>query len=206
MHGFDRHTPIEETLSTLDNMITSGKVRYIGCSNFFAWQVMKTLSASEKNGWEKYIVYQGYYSLIGRDYEWELMPMLQDQGMGLMVWSPLGWGRLTGKIRYGQPLPEGRIKSGGSVNGPQVTDRHLFTVLKALEEVSEETGKTVPQVALNWLMLRPTVSNIIIGARNEIQLVENLGAVGWNLTLAQMEKLDEASAQNPIYPVWVGQR
>jgi aryl-alcohol dehydrogenase-like predicted oxidoreductase len=206
MHGFDARTPVEETLSTLDNLVKSGKVRYIGCSNFAAWQVLKSQTVAEKYGWSRYVVYQGYYSLIGRDYEWELMPMNEDQGLGLMVWSPLGWGRLTGKIHSGEPLPEGRIKSGGAEGGPQVTDEHLFTVLKALEVVAEETEKTVPQVAINWLLQRPTVTNIVIGARNEDQLKDNLGALGWNLTQDQMKKLDEASEQHPIYPAWVGER
>ena len=206
MHGFDKTTPVEETLATLDNLITSGKIRYIGCSNFTAWQVMKALATSEKYGLAKYVIYQGYYSLIGRDYEWELMPMAQDQQLGLMVWSPLGWGRLTGKIRSGQPLPEGRIKSGGAANGPEVNDAYLYTVVNALEEIANETGKEVPQVAINWLLQRPTVSNIVIGARNEEQLLQNLGAIGWNLTPEQVLKLEAASEQKPIYPHWVGER
>jgi aryl-alcohol dehydrogenase-like predicted oxidoreductase len=206
MHGFDAQTPVEETLGALDHLVASGKVRYIGASNFSGWQVMKSLSASERLGLERYVVYQGYYSLIGREYEWELMPMAQDQGLGLMVWSPLGWGRLTGKIRKGQSLPEGRIKSGGAAGGPEVTDEFLFAVIGALEEVAAETGKEVAQVALNWLLQRPTVSNIVIGARNEAQLIQNLGAVGWNLTAQQISKLDAASALKPVYPYWVGAR
>lgn len=206
MHGFDAHTPVEETLAALDHLVASGKVRYIGCSNFSGWQVMKSLSASERLGLERYVIYQGYYSLIGREYEWELMPMAQDQGLGLMVWSPLGWGRLTGKIRKGQSLPEGRIKSGGAAGGPEVTDEFLFAVIGALEDVAAETGKEVAQVALNWLLQRPTVSNIVIGARNEAQLIQNLGAVGWNLTAQQVSKLDAVSALKPVYPYWVGAR
>jgi aryl-alcohol dehydrogenase-like predicted oxidoreductase len=206
MHRFDAQTPVEETLGALDHLVASGKVRYIGASNFSGWQVMKSLSASERLGLERYVVYQGYYSLIGREYEWELMPMAQDQGLGLMVWSPLGWGRLTGKIRKGQSLPEGRIKSGGAAGGPEVTDEFLFAVIGALEEVAAETGKEVAQVALNWLLQRPTVSNIVIGARNEAQLIQNLGAVGWNLTAQQISKLDAASALKPVYPYWVGAR
>lgn len=206
MHGFDAHTPVEETLAALDHLVASGKVRYIGCSNFSGWHVMKSLSASERLGLERYVVYQGYYSLIGREYEWELMPMAQDQGLGLMVWSPLGWGRLTGKIRKGQSLPEGRIKSGGAAGGPEVSDEFLFAVIGALEEVAAETEKEVAQVALNWLLQRPTVSNIVIGARNETQLIQNLGAVGWNLTAQQVSKLDAASALKLVYPYWVGAR
>lgn len=206
MHGFDSQTPVEETLSALDHLVASGKVRYIGCSNFSSWQVMKSLAASERLGFERYVIYQGYYSLIGREYEWELMPMAQDQGLGLMVWSPLGWGRLTGKIRKGQSLPEGRIRSGGAAGGPEVADDFLFAVIGALEEVAAETGKQVAQVALNWLLQRPTVSNVVIGARNETQLIQNLGAVGWNLTPAQIKKLDDVSHQKPVYPYWVGAR
>ncbi len=206
MHGFDKTTPLEETLATLDNLVTSGKVRYIGCSNFSSWQVMKALATSEKYRFAKYVIYQGYYSLIGREYEWELMPMIEDQGLGLMVWSPLGWGRLTGKIRPGKPLPEGRIKSGGAAKGPEVSDEYLLAVVNALEEVAEETGKAVPQVAINWLLQRPSVSNVVIGARNEEQLVQNLGAVEWSLTEDQIQKLDMASFQKPVYPYWVGER
>jgi len=167
---------------------------------------MKALATSEKYGLARYVVYQGYYSLIGREYEWELMPLAQDQGVGLMVWSPLGWGRLTGKIRRGQPLPEGRIKSGGVAGGPDVSDDHLYSVVDALEEIAAETDKTIPQVALNWLLQRPTVSNIVIGARNEEQLKENLGAIGWKLTPEQVAKLDGVSVQKPVYPYWVGMR
>ena len=206
MHGYDATTPVEETLQTLHTLVTSGKVRYIGCSNFTAWQVMKSLSVSEKHHFEKYVIYQGYYSLIGRDYEQELMPMLQDQGLGLMVWSPLGWGRLTGKIKRNTPVAEGRVKSGGLAGAPPVADEHLFAVVDVLEQIAGETGKTISQVAINWLLYNNTVSNIVIGARNETQLIENLDAIGWNLSSEQLQRLDEVSEQLPIYPHWVGQR
>ncbi len=202
MHGFDGLTPVEETLRALDDLVTSGKIRYIGCSNFSGWHLMKSLSESEKCGWTRYVAYQGYYSLIGRDYEWELMPLGLDQGVGLMVWSPLGWGRLTGKIRRGLPLPEGRLKAGGAVGGPQVNDEYLFNVVDVLVSIAEEVDKTVSQVALNWLLHRPTVCNLIIGARNETQLQQNLGAVGWHLSVEQINRLDEVSRQQPIYPYW----
>lgn len=202
MHGFDGITPVEETLRALDTLITSGKVRYIGCSNFSGWHLMKSLATSEKFGLNRYAVYQGYYSLVGRDYEWELMPLGLDQKVGLMVWSPLGWGRLTGKIRRGAPLPEGRIKDGGAIGGPKIEDEYLYNVVDALDSVAKETGKTVSQVALNWLLQRPTVCNIVIGARNEEQLKQNLGAVGWNLTKEQVAKLDKVSSRTPAYPYW----
>jgi aryl-alcohol dehydrogenase-like predicted oxidoreductase len=202
MHGFDALTPLEETLKALDNLIESGKIRYIGCSNFSGWHLMKSLAISEKYGLNRYVVYQGYYSLIGREYEDELMPLGIDQQVGLMVWSPLGWGRLTGKIKRGKPLPEGRIKSGGDVGGPIVEDEYLYRVLDRMEEIAKETGKTVSQIAFNWLLQRPTVCNIVIGARNVEQLKQNLGSVGWNLTKEQIQRLDMASVYKPNYPYW----
>lgn len=202
MHGFDALTPVEETLGALDDLIRAGKIRYIGCSNFSGWHVMKSLAVSEKYGLARYAVYQGYYSLIGRDYEEELMPLGLDQKLGLMVWSPLGWGRLTGKIRRGQKSAEGRIAQGAAAAGPQVDDEYLYKVVDAIDAVAQETGKTVAQVALNWLLQRPTVCNIVVGARNEEQLRQNLGAIGWNLTVDQVARLDAASACMPPYPYW----
>ncbi|HET9522790.1 MAG TPA: aldo/keto reductase, partial [Terrimicrobiaceae bacterium] len=184
LHGFDAMTPVEEVLSTLDILVRAGKIRYIGCSNFSGWHLMKSLAASDKYGWPRYVAHQAYYSLIGREYEWELMPLALDQNVGAVVWSPLGWGRLTGKIRRGQPRPEtSRLNDPKNVEaGPPVDDDFLFDVVDALDEVAKETGKTIPQVALNWVLQRPTVSTVIIGARNEEQLRQNLGAVGWTLT------------------------
>jgi len=202
LHGFDALTPIEEVLSTLDNLIKSGKVRYIACSNFSGWHLMKSLDVADRYGWSRYVGHQVYYSLIGREYEWELMPLGLDQGVGALIWSPLGWGRLTGKIRRGQPLPEvSRLHKTGDM-GPQMPDEYLYRVVDALDEVAKETGKTIPQIALNWLLQRPTVSTVIMGARNERQLRQNLDAAGWNLTTEQVAKLDRASAVQPIYPYW----
>jgi aryl-alcohol dehydrogenase-like predicted oxidoreductase len=204
MHGFDAATPVEETLSTLDVLVKAGKIRYIGCSNFSGWHLMKALSVSEKYGWNRYVAHQAYYSLIGRDYEWELMPLGLDQGVGAVVWSPLGWGRLTGKMRRGQPLPKtSRLTSQiSNEKGPPVADEYVYKVVDALDAVAKETNKTVPQVALNWLLQRPTVASVIIGARDEKQLRDNLGAVGWNLTAAQVARLDEASSVTLPYPYW----
>jgi aryl-alcohol dehydrogenase-like predicted oxidoreductase len=202
MHAFDALTPVEETLSALNDLVHSGKVRYIGCSNFSGWHLMKSLAVSERYGWTRYVAHQAYYSLIGREYEWELMPLGLDQGVGGVVWSPLGWGRLTGKIRRGKPLPEVSRLHKTADYGPPVSDELVYKVVDALDEIAKETGKTVPQIALNWLLQRPTVSNVIMGARNEEQLRQNLGAVGWNLTPAQVAKLDAASATTPIYPYW----
>jgi aryl-alcohol dehydrogenase-like predicted oxidoreductase len=202
LHGFDTQTPVEETLSTLDDMVRAGKIRYLGVSNFSGWHLMKSLDVSNRYGYSRYVANQTYYSLIGRDYEWELMPLGLDQGVGAVVWSPLGWGRLTGKIRRGQPLPAtSRLHKTGDM-GPQVGDEYLYGVIDALDEIAKETGKTIPQIALNWLLQRPTVSTLVIGARNEEQLRQNLGAVGWNLTAEQVAKLDAASNVTPVYPYW----
>ena len=204
LHSFDAMTPIEEALDTLDDLVRAGKIRYIGCSNFSGWHLMKSLAYSERHGLARYVAHQAYYSLVGRDYEWELMPLALDQKVGTVVWSPLGWGRLTGKFRRGQPMPKDtRLQSPSQAGrGPQVADEYLYRVVDALDAVSREVGKTVAQVALNWLLSRPSISTVIIGARNEEQLRQNFGAVGWKLSAEQVKKLDAASAVQPAYPVW----
>jgi aryl-alcohol dehydrogenase-like predicted oxidoreductase len=202
LHGFDAQTPIEETLQTLHHLVQSGKVRYIACSNFSGWHLMKSLAISEKYGWARYAAHQAYYSLVGREFEWELMPLGIDQKVGTIVWSPLGWGRLTGKIRRGQPLPPTSRLHQTAEQGPQVEDEYLYRVVDALEEVAKETGKRVPVIALNWLLQRPTVVNVVMGARNEEQLRQNLETVGWNLTPEQVAMLDKASDRTPTYPYW----
>ncbi len=202
MHGFDANTPVEETLKALEDLVSSGKVLYIACSNFSGWHLMKSLSVSERYGWSKYIAHQAYYSLINREFEWELMPLAIDQHIGTIVWSPLAGGKLSGKIRRGQPMPANtRIAQGGG-QGPDVPDEFLFDIVDVLDEIALETGKSVAQVSLNWLLQRPTVDNVIIGARNEEQLKQNLEAVGWNLTQEQVARLDKVSATPPIYPYW----
>jgi aryl-alcohol dehydrogenase-like predicted oxidoreductase len=208
LHAFDALTPIEETLSTLDGLVRAGKVRYLGVSNFSGWQLMKSLGIADQRGHARYVANQTYYSLIGRDYEWELMPLGIDQGVGAVVWSPLGWGRLTGKVRRGQPLPASSRLHDTADIGPPVDDERLFRVIEAMDVIAEETGKTLPQIAINWLLQRPTVSTVLIGARNEEQLKQNLGAIGWDLSTDQMQRLDVASrveAPYPYYPYWRGQ-
>ena len=204
LHGFDAIAPVEETVRTLDDLVRAGKIRYLGASNFSGWHLMKSLAVADRYGWSRYVAHQAYYSLIGREYEWELMPLALDQKVGAVVWSPLGWGRLTGKIRRGQPIPEtSRLQNKRVTDaGPSVADELLYRVVDALDEVAKETGKTVPQIALNWLLQRPSVANVIVGARNEEQLKQNLGAVGWNLSAEQVAKLDAASATQKIYPYW----
>lgn len=202
LHGFDAQTPVEEALRTLDDLVRSGKVRYIACSNFSGWHLMKSLAISDKYGWSRYVAHQASYSLIGREYEWELMPLALDQKVGTLVWGPLAAGRLSGKFRRTQPMPpDSRIAQGGG-EGPALPQEWFYNLIDVLDAIAAETGKTVAQVALNWLLQRPTVASVIFGARNETQLRQNLGAVGWNLTSEQVAKLDAASQREPIYPYW----
>jgi aryl-alcohol dehydrogenase-like predicted oxidoreductase len=202
LHGFDAATPVEETLSTLETLVRAGKIRYIGCSNFSGWHLMKSLATAQTYGWTRYVAHQAFYSLVGREYEWELMPLALDQKVGTIVWSPLASGVLSGKIRRGQPAPEGsRVQQIGS-EGSRIPDEKVYEIVDALDAIAGETGKSVSQIALNWLLQRPTVASIIIGARNEEQLKQNLGAVGWNLTAEQVARLDKASEIPTIYPYW----
>ncbi|WP_057680521.1 aldo/keto reductase, partial [Xanthomonas euvesicatoria] len=190
LHAFDAMTPMEETLSTLDGLVRAGKVRYLGASNYSGWQLMKSQAVADAHGWSRFVANQTYYSLAGRDYEWELMPLGIDQGISAVVWSPLGWGRLTGKLRRGQPLPQHSRLHATAAAGPAIDDTRLFDIVDALDVIAAETGRSVPQIAINWLLQRPTVSTVLIGARSEAQLRENLGAVGWSLTEDQRARLD----------------
>ena len=201
MHGFDENTPVEETLKALDALVTSGKVTYVACSNFSGWQLMKSLAISDRYGWAPYVAHQAYYSLVAREYEWELMPLAIDQGVGTVAWSPLAGGALAGKVRRGQPIPDGtRVSQLGLERAGDV--ERLFDIVAVLEEIARETGKTVPQVALNWVLHRPTVASVVIGARSEIQLRENLAAADWRLDSAHVARLDAVSNRRPIYPYW----
>ncbi|MEV6580941.1 aldo/keto reductase [Streptomyces sp. NPDC051582] len=200
LHAFDAGTPVEEVVSALDDLVRAGKIRHLGVSNFSGWQTMKSLATADRRGRERYVAHQVYYSLVGRDYEWELMPLGLDQGLGAIVWSPLGWGRLTGKIRRGRPLPAGSRLHETAEFAPPVEDEHLYRVVDALDGIARETGKAIPQIALRWLLQRPTVSSVIIGARGEEQLRQNLGAVGWTLDPEHMARLDRASARPAPYP------
>jgi aryl-alcohol dehydrogenase-like predicted oxidoreductase len=202
LHCFDSFTPLHETLSALNKLVEQGKVRYIGCSNYAGWQLMKAIGISERHGWAKFVSHQAFYSLAGRDFEWDLMPFAIDQKIGTIVWSPLGWGRLTGKVRRNQPLPEvSRLHKTREI-GPPVPDERVYTIVEAIDAIAAENGKTVPQIALNWLLHRPTVSSVIVGARNEEQLRQNLESIGWQLTSEQIATLDAASATPVAYPAW----
>jgi aryl-alcohol dehydrogenase-like predicted oxidoreductase len=204
MHGFDANSPVDETLKALDSLVQSGKVRYIACSNFSGWHLMKSLSVSERYGWARYIAHQAYYSLLNRDFEWELMPLGIDQQIGTVVWSPLASGKLSGKYRRNQPPPpDARVAQGGSpVVNTSHDDERLYDIIDVLDELAKETGKSISQISLNWLLRRPTISTIIVGARNEEQLKQNLEAVGWELTMEQIKKLDQVSEVLPAYPYW----
>ncbi|MCA6099655.1 aldo/keto reductase [Bradyrhizobium australafricanum] len=202
LHAFDAFTPVDEVLSTLDVLVRAGKLRYVGASNFSGWHLMKSLGVAERHGWPRYVAHQVYYSLVGRDYESELMPLALDQGVGALVWSPLGWGRLTGKIRRGRPLPTNSRLHETAQFGPPVDDEKLYAIVDALDVVATETGRSVPQIAIAWLLARPSVSSVIIGARDEAQLRDNLGAVGWSLSPDQIARLDRASAVMPAYPYY----
>jgi aryl-alcohol dehydrogenase-like predicted oxidoreductase len=202
LHGQDYNTPVEETLSTLDQLIRAGKVRYIGCSNFSGWHLMKSLAISDRYGYPRYIAHQAYYSLLNRDYEWELLPLGRDQGVGGLIWSPLGWGKLTGKIRRGRPAQPGSRAHDIAGSGPHYDEERLYRIIDALDRVKAESGKSIPQIALNWLLQRATISSVIIGARNEEQLIQNIGSIGWKLTHQQITMLDAASNVPAAYPVW----
>src|SRR5688500_6489150 len=208
LHHFDAMTPVEQVLSTLDDLVRTGKVRYVGVSNFSGWQVMKSLAVADLYGYARYVANQTYYSLLGRDYEWELMPLGLDQGIGALVWSPLGWGRLTGRITRDRPQPPSRRLEETAQFAPPSDDERLYRIVDALQDISREVDKTVPQIAINWLLQRPTVSSVLLGARDERQLRDNLGAAGWSLTREQIARLDAVSAVTPpypYYPYWNGQ-
>lgn len=204
LHGFDALTPVEEVVRTMDDLVRSGKVRMVGCSNFSGWHLMKSLAVSEKHGLARYVAHQAYYSLLGREYEWELMPLALDQQVGTVVWSPLGMGKLGGKIRRGQSLPKvSRLHDPETVKiTPPAEEEQIYRVVDVLDQIAGETGRSVAQIAINWVLQRPTIATVIIGARDEAQLTANFGAVGWALDQPQIARLDAASAKQRTYPYW----
>jgi aryl-alcohol dehydrogenase-like predicted oxidoreductase len=202
MHGFDALTPVEETLAAIDELVRAGKVRYAGCSNFSGWHLMKSLALADRHGWPRYVSHQAYYSLLAREYEWELMPLALDQQVGTMVWSPLSGGKLSGKVGRNRPAPAGSRSAAQSMSGPELPQEEFYGLIETLEAIAAESGRSVSQVALRWVLQRPSVASVVIGARNETQLRENLGAVAFTLDDAQMQRLDEASAVQPTYPYW----
>jgi aryl-alcohol dehydrogenase-like predicted oxidoreductase len=202
LHAFDALTPIDETLRALDDLVRAGKVRYVGCSNFSGWQLMKSLAHSERHGLVRHIAHQAYYSLLGREYEWELMPLAVDQQVGAVVWSPLAGGRLSGKTGRNQPPPPGTRWAQLETYGSALPQEQFYDLVDMLHAIAAEVGRSVSQVALNWVLQRPTVSSLVIGARNEAQLKDNRGAVDFQLSADQMQRLNEVSSQQPVYPYW----
>jgi aryl-alcohol dehydrogenase-like predicted oxidoreductase len=200
LHAFDAQTPIEEMLHALDTLIRAGKIRYFGVSNYSGWHLMKMLAIADRHALPKPVTHQVYYSLVGRDFEWELMPLGLDQNVGTLVWSPLSGAKLSGKVGRNKPAPESS-RAATDASWP-VPEDLLYAVTDVLEAVSAETGRSIPQVALAWLLSRPTISGIVIGARNGEQLKDNLQATSLTLTAEQIARLDAASAVRPAYPYW----
>jgi aryl-alcohol dehydrogenase-like predicted oxidoreductase len=201
LHGFDPLTPLEDVLGTLNDLVRSGKVRYVGLCNMAAWQVMKGLAISEKNAWAPFASVQAYYTLAGRDLERELVPLLLDQGLGLMVWSPLAGGLLSGKSGADGKAPEGTRRA--SFDFPVVDKPRAARCVDAMRPIAQRHGVTVARVALAWLLSRPAVSTVILGAKTPEQLTDNLGASGLRLAPEELAALDEVSALPPEYPGWM---
>jgi aryl-alcohol dehydrogenase-like predicted oxidoreductase len=200
VHSFDFSTPLEEMLNALNYLVQSGKVRYIGVSNFFAWQILKLMSISERHNWEKIISLQAYYSLLGRDLEYELIPACLDQGIGIIVWSPLHGGILTGKYLNKKWPEETRIKKPEDSLPYDV--KKSEKVLEILKKISLNRNVSMAQTALNYSLRKPGITSVIIGARNEKQLIDNIRTSDWELTDEEMSLLDEVSAPTRIYPYW----
>jgi aryl-alcohol dehydrogenase-like predicted oxidoreductase len=202
VHEWDGQTPLEETLDALDMLVRSGKVRYIGCSNYCGWQLMKALGISDRRGLQRYVSQQIYYSLQARDAEYELVPISLDQGVGILVWSPLAGGLLSGKYRRGQAGPEGSRQLSDWNEPPVRDEEQLYDVVDALVEIGDVHDVSAAQVALAWLLGRPGVASVIVGARTEEQLADNLRAAELELTPEERARLDAVSAPPLLYPWW----
>jgi aryl-alcohol dehydrogenase-like predicted oxidoreductase len=203
MHSFDPITPLEETLGALSDLVHQGKVRYIGASNFTAWQLMKALAVSKENHFEKFVSLQAIYSLISRDVEYELVPLLRDQGLGLTPWSPLGGGFLSGKYRKDKPMPEDSRRTNEQQNFIPIDLDKGYAIVDALEEIANNHKASISQAALNYLLRKPAVSSVLIGATKPHQLEDNLKATNWEMSQEEVSRLDELSKLNPIYPHWM---
>jgi aryl-alcohol dehydrogenase-like predicted oxidoreductase len=202
VHSFDPVTPLEETMSVLNDLVHSGKVRYLGCSNFTGWQLMKALAISKQNHWERFITLQALYSLLARELEFELVPLSQDQGLGILSWSPLYGGFLTGKYRKGQKPPEGARRSGEHQFLQIADERKAFNLIDELDIIGKAHDASVAQAALNYLLRKPGVTSVIIGARTPEQLKDNLKTVNWVMSSEEIAQLDELSTPPRIYPYW----
>jgi aryl-alcohol dehydrogenase-like predicted oxidoreductase len=200
LHSFDAQTPIEEMLHALDDLTRAGKIRYFGVSNFSGWHLMKMLALADRHSLPRPVTHQVYYTLTDREFEWELMPLGLDQNVGTMVWSPLAGAKLSGKMGRNKTPPAGS-RSGTDASW-DVPEELLYKVTDVLEAISADTGQSIPRIALAWLLGRPTISTIVIGARNVTQLQDNLAAAEVKLTTGQIARLDAASAVRPAYPYW----
>ncbi|MGB8657728.1 MAG: aldo/keto reductase [Candidatus Zixiibacteriota bacterium] len=206
VHSFDPFTPLEETLRALDDLVRQGKVRYVGCSNYTGWQLMKALAISGKHGWEKFLTLQAFYSLLARDLENELVPLCLDQGLGILCWSPLGGGFLSGKYRRGKPRPEGARRSNPEGQFLQYDEEKGFDMVDELERIAGKHNATVAQAALNYLLRKPGVTSVIIGAKNREQLADNLKTTDWEMTAEEVSQLDQLSKPPRAYPYWMLER
>ncbi|MGO9480523.1 MAG: aldo/keto reductase [Candidatus Kryptoniota bacterium] len=206
VHSFDPKTPLEETLRALDDLVREGKVRYIGVSNFTGWQLMKALAISEKQNLEKFVTLQALYSLIARDLENDLVPLSLDQKLGILPWSPLGGGFLTGKYRRGKPRPQGARRTDPTNQFLQYDEEKGFDIVDELERVARNHGATITQAALNYLLRKPGVTSVIIGAKNKDQLTDNLKTTDWEMTPEEVARLDELSRPPRVYPNWMLER
>lgn len=203
IHGFDPQTPMEETMDALDRLVQDGKVRYIGCSNLAAWQIMKANGIATQNQLHKFISLQAYYTIAGRDLEREVIPMLQDQNIGLMVWSPLAGGLLSGKYGRNKTTEEGRLKN---FDFPPVDKEKAFDIIEQMEKIAQSKNATVAQIALSWLLHQPATTSVIIGANKPAQLQDNLKSVNIELSREELKALDEVSRLSPEYPGWMIER
>jgi len=203
MHSFDPITPFEETLGALSDLVHQGKVRYIGASNFTAWQLMKALAVSKENHFEKFVSLQAFYSLISRDVEYELTPLLEDQGLGLTTWSPLGGGFLSGKYRKDKPMPEDSRRTNEQQNFIPIDLEKGYVIVDALEKIANNHNASISQAALNYLLRKPVVSSVLVGATKPHQLEDNLKTTEWEMSADEVSHLDELSKLNPIYPHWM---
>jgi len=205
VHNFDPFTPLEETLRALDDLVRDGKVRYIGASNYSGWQLMKALAISEKHNLEKFVTIQSFYSLIARDLENELIPLCLDQKLGVLTWSPLGGGFLTGKYRRGAKRPENARRADKESQFLKFDEEKGFDIIEKLEKISKNHNATIAQGALNYLLRKPAVTSVIIGARTKEQLADNLGTSKWEMTPEEVKRLDEVSILPRVYPYWMQQ-
>ena len=206
VHSFDPRTPLEETLRTLDDLVREGKVRYVGASNFAGWQLMKALAISDTQHLERFITLQAFYSLIARDLENELVPLSLDQHLGILPWSPLGGGFLTGKYRRGKPRPEGARRSNPTAQFLQFDEEKGFDIVDELEKTARKYGATITQAALNYLLRKPGVTSVIVGARNKEQLTDNLKTVDWEIAAEEVARLDTLTTPPRVYPYWMLER